>query len=67
MNEDDAAVATSQGLIRCLRMLTEEAAELNLMETFAALQDAMFTCHQEIAAGLHEPQSEVEQVPVLLH
>lgn len=54
MGDDESMAATSQGLIQCLRMLTEEAATLNLAQTFAALQDALATCHSEIAASLHD-------------
>ncbi len=67
MSEDEGTAATSQGLIQCLRMLTEEAATLNLTQTFAALQDAMLTCHQEIAAGLHEAQTGPARARAAMH
>lgn len=52
MAEDDNSVyASAQGLARCLRMLTEEAASLNLLKTFAALRDALVTCQSEMTAA----------------
>lgn len=49
MADDDTLAASIQGLARCLRMLTEEAASLNLLQTFAALQDALATCQSEMS------------------
>ena len=51
MADDDALDASAQGLARCLRMLTEEAASLNLLQTFAALRDALVTCQSEMTAA----------------
>ena len=51
MVDDDTMAATAQGLARCLRMLTEEAASLNLLGTFAALQDALTTCQSEMTTA----------------
>ena len=51
MADDDTVDATAQGLARCLRMLTDEAASLNLLQTFAALQNALATCHSEMTAA----------------
>ncbi len=49
---DDEVQATYIGLIRCLRMLTEEASMLHLHRTFAALQGALDTCSHEVSANL---------------
>ena len=38
---------TPEGLLRCLQVLSEEAAFLSLPRTFAALVEAIGTCHQE--------------------
>ena len=43
--DDDGA--TPLGLMRCLSMLTDEAATLLLPETVSALQDALAVCQQE--------------------
>lgn len=40
---------TPQGLLRCLQVLSEEAACLRLTRTFAALQDAVAACRAEIS------------------
>lgn len=50
MADDDTLAASVQGLARCLRMLTEEAASLNLMQTVAALQDALAACVSDMTA-----------------
>ena len=54
MAEDDTVAASAQGLARCLRMLTEEAASLNLRHTFAALQNALATCQSELTDAADE-------------
>lgn len=51
MADDNTLAASAQGLARCLRMLTEEAASLNLLQTFAALRDALVTCQSELTAA----------------
>ena len=48
---DDDIRATPDGLLHCLRMLTEEAALLRLDRTFAALKDALELCYIEASAG----------------
>ncbi|MBC7801923.1 MAG: hypothetical protein H7Z10_14995 [Gemmatimonadaceae bacterium] len=48
MNDDTSA--TPDGLLHCLRMLTEEAAILGLDQTFTALKDALEICHIEASA-----------------
>jgi len=48
MMVDEDTAATRNGLVQCLRMLTEEASILRLDRTFAALQDALATCRQEV-------------------
>lgn len=49
---DDEVLATSTGLVQCLRMLAEEASFLRLDRTFVALQGALNTCNLEISAKL---------------
>ena len=39
--------ATATGIILCLRMLAQEAAELQLGSTLSALQRAIQTCEEE--------------------
>ena len=51
MRDDEVGVAFN-GLIQCLRMLTEEASILHLDRTFTALQTALDTCHLEISANV---------------
>ena len=48
---DDSTVAAARGVAQCLRMLSDEAASLNLLQTFAALQNALATCQSEINAA----------------
>ncbi len=43
---------TSQGLLRCLQVLSAEAAYLSLQRTFSALQEAIATCQDESDRGL---------------
>ena len=52
---------SNTGLIRCLQMLCDEAATLNLVTTRAALQHALAVCEQEIgtAQSLSEYRSNV--------
>lgn len=49
MADDDTVAATAQGLVHCLQMLTGEAASLNLIRTFKALEDALVVCQSEMA------------------
>lgn len=53
--EEDPA-STPVGLLRCLRMLADEASELRLTRTLAALQQAMETCRVELV-GQGRPMS----------
>lgn len=66
MTDDDAIGATAQGLVQCLRMLTDEAASLNLLHTFAALQDALATCQLEMVSGA-ESGADASLIPTMLH
>ena len=43
---------TPDALMRCLQLLSEEAASLYLRRTFAALQEAIATCRDETQGGL---------------
>lgn len=58
---DDEVSPTPEGLLRCLLVLSEEAACLSLSRTFAALQDAVAICRAEsdlkpaLAARLGHP------------
>lgn len=52
---DDDVAATPNGLIHCLRMLTDEALLLRLHRTYAALQGALNACQLEVAASSIEP------------
>lgn len=45
MTEDEAG--TPIGMLRCLRMLADEASTMQLTRTLAALQQAMETCRTE--------------------
>ena len=67
MADDDAVAATAQGLIQCLRMLTGEAASLNLLQTFAALEEALETCRSEMASTLHDSPFDLLRAGSLLH
>lgn len=42
-----AYMATPTGILLCLRMLAEEAAEMNLGDTLAALRTAIQACEAE--------------------
>lgn len=48
---DDEVEVSSQGLLRCLEVLSEEAACLTLPRTFAALREAIDTCRDEAEAA----------------
>lgn len=48
---DDKVAATPNGLIHCLRMLTDEALLLRLHRTYVALQSALDACQLEVAAS----------------
>lgn len=55
---DDDIDPSPQGLLRCLQVLSEEAACLSLTRTFAALQDAIAACRDESRpspSGWHDP------------
>lgn len=47
----DETPSTPVGLLRCLRMLADEASALQLTRTLAALQQAMETCRTEAVAA----------------
>ncbi len=50
----DAAITPSeQGIALCLGQLADEAAELGLAETFAAIRQAIGTCLLETADRYH--------------
>ena len=54
-----------QGLLRCLQALTEEAADMRLARTFAALQQAVIACGEESGLVL---RSAPDALPVgLIH
>ena len=44
---DEDFEPTPEGLLRCLQVLSEEAAQLSLSRTFAALQEAIAICGEE--------------------
>jgi hypothetical protein len=41
MLDDNPVSASAQGILRCLRLLAEEAATLNLRRTLLAIEDAL--------------------------
>lgn len=45
--EKDAVGPTAYGILDCLRMLAEEAAQLDLSATLSAIEEAMNTCRIE--------------------
>jgi len=47
MQIDEETCPTPEGLLQCLRALSEEAACLGLTRTYAALQEAVETCQAE--------------------
>ena len=49
---DDDVEVSPQGLLRCLEVLSEEAACLTLPRTFAALREAIETCRDEAEAAI---------------
>lgn len=55
MHEDDPALlatdASADGILQCLHMLAEEAADLRLASTLQALRDAIAVCQSERAEG----------------
>ncbi len=55
---DDEIITTPNGLLQCLRMLSEEAASLSLTNTFHALQEAAAICRAEAKARLSGRYSE---------
>lgn len=44
---DQSCDATADGIMKCLRMLAEEAASLNLARTLTAIHEAALTCQNE--------------------
>ena len=67
MADDDTVSATAQGLVQCLRMLAGEAASLNLLQTFAALEEALETCQSEMAGICHDNPFDLLRAGSLLH
>ncbi len=53
----DEPDANATGILLCLRMLADEAADLRLQETLAALRYAITACEAEHLASLGEPSS----------
>lgn len=49
----DEEASTPIGLLRCLRLLADEASSLQLTRTLAALQQAMETCRTESVTHTH--------------
>jgi hypothetical protein len=47
MDDEIDCPASAEGIVQCLRMLTEEAAMLKLSRTLAALKEALATCESE--------------------
>ena len=54
---DEEFEPTPEALVRCLQVLSEEAACLSLSRTFAALQDAIAICREESEAAAPESRS----------
>ncbi len=52
---DDDAEVSPKGLLRCLEVLSEEAACLTLPRTFAALREAITTCRDEAERTVADP------------
>lgn len=57
MQEDDPTLldseASADGILQCLRMLADEAADLRLASTLKALREAINVCQSErLAVGL---------------
>ncbi len=52
-----ACSATATGILLCLRMLAQEAAELQLGSTLTALQRAIQTCEEEHSIFPRRPAS----------
>jgi hypothetical protein len=55
MQEDDPTLldsdASADGILQCLRMLADEAADLRLASTLKALRDAIDVCQSERLTG----------------
>lgn len=49
---NDAVAPTAHGILDCLRMLAQEAAQLDLSATLSAIEEAMNTCRIEAIASL---------------
>ena len=67
MADDDTIAATAQGLVQCLRMLAGEAASLNLLQTFVALEEALETCQSEMASVCQDSPFDLLRAGSLLH
>lgn len=52
-------LATSRGIVQCLRMLAEEAGSLNLTGTVMAIWSAIGTCEHESSSSTVLPLTEV--------
>jgi hypothetical protein len=53
--------ATADGIVHCLQMLAQEAADLNLPRTLAAIQRALQICHDE---GIEAPPLAYEMAEI---
>lgn len=53
----DEEASTPLGLLRCLRLLADEASTMRLTRTLAALQQAMETCRTESVIHSHHRSS----------
>jgi hypothetical protein len=58
MDDDNALLASAQGIAHCLRLLADEAAILNLPHSVFAIMDALETVAMESGAGAFEPMLE---------
>lgn len=47
-DSDQGGLASAKGIVRCLRMLTEEARSLGLQWTAQAIAEAVRTCQAEM-------------------
>lgn len=47
MDDETECPASAEGIVHCLRMLTEEAAALKLSRTLAALKETLAICESE--------------------
>lgn len=50
--DSDASLPSASGILDCLRMLAQEAAELDLAATLSAIEQAMNACRLEAPASI---------------